>query len=803
MSTLSSLRRTFVAFLGLGVIVASAQVGCGSDADPSTFPPNTIDNDGDGGGTGVDPGPGNFDPDAQSSDDPDADSDALGTLVVTPSTATVDVSVVNGVINAAPVTFTASYNGKAVTATWLLDHGELGMIDGSGVFTASGTSVGESVVTARFGAREGTAKLSVVIHATQNGAPSKPPSSGLGGLGGVGGEVLGGPLSDDVVNALKTGGQAPTSEAELGFLYPYDKTVWPRGLLPPVLMWQTQYGSADAVYVKLSQSNYTFEGTYSLASKAGNARKRARLQEDAWETATRGNTGDDLKVEVKIRSGGKVYGPITESWKVAAGVLKGTVYYSSYDSTLTGGAGGGNGGVISIKPRAPNPVLAVQGQKGKCHVCHTLSADGSTLWAQDGYGGPDSSSADYVSSRYGNSASYDLTKTNKDRTAYTAYLGNLAVNKGNDHKFSWAAPYPDGSFALASSRYAREAYTGGNSALFRRGSGASVTTSGLSGVVNSAVTPAFSPDGRKVAFNFWTGSGAGGVSAGSGHSLAIMDFACGAAAGSTECAANGPFAFSGLREIYRNAARYPAWPSFLPDGKAVVFNNQVEGGACPDAPASADGTSVLNCQLTTWLGAKSELWLATDGGPAPRRLDAANGNSVANFPKSADHPDDTRVNYQPTVNPVASGGYYWVVFTSRRIYGNLLEGKPWADTNMGGTSQKKLWVAAIDVNDPGGTIDPSHPAFYLPGQEIGAGNTRAYWVVDPCKPNGTSCESGDECCNGFCRQDPGGEGLVCMDKPPGAQCVQEFEKCTVDADCCDPTLKCIANICMRVSKDPK
>jgi hypothetical protein len=39
--------------------------------------------------------------------------------------------------------------------------------------------------------------------------------------------------------------------------------------------------------------------------------------------------------------------------------------------------------------------------------------------------------------------------------------------------------------------------------------------------------------------------------------------------------------------------------------------------------------------------------------------------------------------------------------------------------------------------------------------------------------------------------------LVCQDKPPGTMCVQEFEKCTVDGDCCDPKQKCIAGKCAQ------
>ena len=105
---------------------------------------------------------------------------------------------------------------------------------------------------------------------------------------------------------------------------------------------------------------------------------------------------------------------------------------------------------------------------------------------------------------------------------------------------------------------------------------------------------------------------------------------------------------------------------------------------------------------------------------------------------------------------------------------------------------KKLWVAAIDLNAPAGT-DPSHPAFYLPAQELLAGNSRGYWVVDPCKNDDSSCETGDECCGGFCRPGTGG-ALVCTATVP--VCAQEFENCTVSSDCCDsPSIQCINSRC--------
>lgn len=52
-------------------------------------------------------------------------------------------------------------------------------------------------------------------------------------------------------------------------------------------------------------------------------------------------------------------------------------------------------------------------------------------------------------------------------------------------------------------------------------------------------------------------------------------------------------------------------------------------------------------------------------------LDAANGvkGGAQYTPYGA---DDQHVNFQPTVLPLAVGGYYWVLFTSRRHFGNTI-----------------------------------------------------------------------------------------------------------------------------------
>ena len=152
------------------------------------------------------------------------------------------------------------------------------------------------------------------------------------------------------------------------------------------------------------------------------------------------------------------------------------------------------------------------------------------------------------------------------------------------------------------------------------------------------------------------------------------------------------------------------------------------------------------------------------------------------------------------MNPVASGGYAWVVFTSRRMYGNVATIPPFCSDPRGvepastNVTTKKLWVAADRSQPPPGT-DPSHPAFYLPGQELLAGNSRGFWVLDPCQADGASCTSGDQCCNGYCEAGRRRRASSAATRRRTATCSRPGDKCTTAADCCDPTNICINGFC--------
>ena len=265
--------------------------------------------------------------------------------------------------------------------------------------------------------------------------------------------------------------------------------------------------------------------------------------------------------------------------------------------------------------------------------------------------------------------------------------------------------------------------------------------------VDTAVS--FSPDGKQIVFNH--------EDTGAGHSLATMQYNAGG------------HAFSGLTDVVSDPASYLGWPAFTPDGAAVVYH----AGSSALFETDADGDSGV--------ASTGDLFAVDLATKKTARLDKLDGYSASGTYLPASDPD---LNFAPTVLPEAVGGYFWVVFTSHRSYGNTLPSKDNGDTNG------KLWVAAIDVGAPAGA-DPSHPAFYLDGQESSADNLRGFWVLAPCEDDGETCSAGDQCCGGYCTPGPGGVP-TCSAAPSG--CANEFDKCKGTGDCCSG-LQCINGKC--------
>jgi hypothetical protein len=674
--------------------------------------------------------------------------------------------------------YTATVDGQTVAPAWTIDRGEIASLDvASGLLTPTGALGGVAHVTATMQGRTAHTTVTVKLSLDENGG-SMSGGPGSGGNGGVGGNGAGGPVGSGTQGTLNG---TPMTDAALTLLYPYAQTVWPRGLLPPLLQWNSGTHNFDAVSIHIKSKSFEYQGYFAKNATPFNNHP---ITPAAWKALTYSNAGgsaDPVTVTLVFAEGDKAWGPITTTWLIAPGTLQGTIYYSSYGTNLVINSGektcaAGNvcsgrnadqtgpefgAATLAIRPGKPDPVVvagtASPGNNTGCQVCHSVSANGARLVVQHG---PDG---------YKTSSWYDLATGAETVMAQPGAIG--------DGRYTYPALFPDGSLLWSHAGNASGIGGDTTSQLYSFTTtppgATAVPSTGLPSGLNAAM-PAFSPDGKHVAFNFYTDSSGNADK----RSLALLDFDLGTKA------------FSNLQTVVYKPTGSVVWPSFLPTGKGVVYELETAQSRSWELGAtrsSCDGNGACST-----IGARGELWWVDLATKQVTRLDKLNGagylpqNPRPTPPNNYDtHANDAALNYEPTVNPVASGGYAWVVFTSRRMYGNVATiNEYWSDPRFHDISKtpttKKLWVAAIDLNAPPGT-DPSHPAFYLPGQELLAGNARAFWAVDPCHGDGVGCVSGDECCGGYCRPEADA-GLICTSTQPS--CAGELEKCTADSDCC-------------------
>ncbi|MFT3926747.1 MAG: hypothetical protein QM778_29650 [Myxococcales bacterium] len=543
-------------------------------------------------------------------------------------------------------------------------------------------------------------------------------------------------LSADRLNKLRAGGEL----GDMRFIYPYDGTVFPRGLAAPVLMWKSSdTEQADAVYVHIKSSWFEYSGCMKPDAKG-----RIALPQEVWEQAGAQSPGksDPFSVELSAIRGSMVRGPLTQSIIIAPASLKGSVFYNSYSSPLAMSKGAPGGAVLRIPSGGEAEVFL--GQTG-CVGCHSVSAHGNRLVVS-------ASEVDGV---------YKLEP--KGAVNPPALRGNSYGNVGLT---------PDGTIFVA------------EGSMFETDTGDMIGDAGLPLYAHEGN---FSPDGKQLTFVDYDSDA--GVSV-----LASMSWDQGARKlGDYKSLMKSTVDAQGMMQPNIE------WPTFLPDSKAVIFADINKNDLFITDVATGKVTLLARA-----VGFKSTSDAAQD--------------TTTYLPFGA---DELHQSYYPTVAPVAAGGYFWVFFDTSRHYGNfdttkidpvapqppvvvpvdpLCAALPFLcpdpvpvdpGPSTPAVQSRQLWVTAIEISPDGSyTSDPSAPAFYLPGQEIGANNHRAFAALDPCLPNGQSCESGTECCEGYCT-----EG-VCSG--PTDSCSKTEEACDTSADCCDEQDRCINGFCSFV-----
>ncbi|HET8937954.1 MAG TPA: hypothetical protein VFN67_31135 [Polyangiales bacterium] len=571
-------------------------------------------------------------------------------------------------------------------------------------------------------------------------------------------------LSATDVQALKAGSGSPGG---LRSLYPYEGTVFPRGMLAPDLMWDGAV--ADAVYVHIKSKIFEYWGCLKPVQPG-----RVTLPQEVWDHAGQRSFGrdDDYTIELSTFGAGIVTGPVINHVQIAQAAIKGSIYYNTYRSNLVsggvpgggipggfpggfpGGGIGGPGGSNGVVLRIPAGGKAEVFGQTDCNGCHSVSATGSLLLAQS------VASGTYL---------YDLMDNGP------APMPRSVMQNG-----CWAALYPDGSAALSMSTsidVARAGIFGAmtgtgntNATLFDTKTGQTLQSTGIP---PGALMPFFSPDGSLLVFNDYAVAEA--------HGIALTRYDT-----STHTASE----YTVLYEEPAGATR-PGWPFVLPDNGGVVFARTSEldfsGGGVGVSGDVQPGQTAPFSELSVIDIASKKVTLLAQAMGFRSADDVARNATYLPFGE-----EDLHHHYYPTVSPVGAGGYFWVFFDSVRHYGAL-------------GIQRQLWGAAIDISADGTyTKDPSHPAFYLSGQEFGTGNHRAFAALDPCRKDGDKCTSGVDCCGGYCYLD----GQVELAEPVGTcspkmhenMCSRPDERCSIASDCCgsDPPLNCIAGFCAVV-----
>ncbi|MEY4515247.1 MAG: hypothetical protein RLZZ450_7369 [Pseudomonadota bacterium] len=547
-----------------------------------------------------------------------------------------------------------------------------------------------------------------------------------------------GGLDAKTVAALEKGGDP----AGVRLVYPYDGTVFPRGIEGPLLMWEGM-NEADAVLVHIKAAGLDYRGCFKPTAPS-----ELQIPQDVWDTAGDRTLGqkDPFVVEVTFSAAGTVRGPFKQKWVIAQATIKGSVYYNSYFN-LTVGLPGGK--VFRIPPKGKAEGVTVT----ECNGCHSLSANGTRMTSQTlGLGG----------------RSYDLE-------------GGAPMSLPAPVSNAYAAMYPDGSRYVTGSQVIDVGRTNiatqgaAKSALVETDTGAVLKSSGIPADV---LMPSFSPDGSLLVFNDYAIDTA--------HGLAMVTFD-----GKTNTASN-------YRKLLSTpGVNRPAWPFLLPDNEGVVFVNT----ASPDFSGLGAGVGTA---LTAVVAPYSDLFMVDVSSGESTVMARAMGYATAadydakktNLPYGA---EDTGKNYFPTVSPVAAGGYFWVFFDSLRHYGTKgLSRQLWGTAV---SIQRRAEGEFRDDDRPLYDVDVSAPAFYIPGQEFGTGNHRAFTALDPCKADGESCESGVDCCGGSCDKSGSSGAGVCR---VIVECAKTEERCKTDKDCCPPESDedqlntCIAGYCTVV-----
>jgi hypothetical protein len=584
----------------------------------------------------------------------------------------------------------------ALAPRFTIDTRSLGDLDeASGDFVANGAIGGTATITASAMGLGATATVRVTVRRT----------------------VRVGAVPDDVASRFAAGGIVDPAR-EAGLVYPLDGAVMPQNVYPADVQW-TRSEVGDLFRVRLAKPSAVVE-----AFVAHDGLAHWLVDGVAWRAIAQTEPDAPASIQVdrlEAASGSVIEGaPVQITFARAA--LTGSVYYWDIEAGRIIRIDDGTATRTNIMPTPPT---ATDGNN--CVGCHAVSPSGR-----------------YMAGRLGGGDNiggiFDLTT---DLTAAPAPTLWPVVTAPPSTRWWFSSWSPDESRLVVSFEEPQ-----GEMRFMDPFTGAFVPVSSPVPLPTTMTHPAWSPDGRSIAYVTDIDNWGGDYRVGN---IAVMPV-------------TGPDVVGLPTTIHRGsdlAGATPggscdSYPTWTPDSRHLVFAH------------GPDGRSETG---------QSALYAMGPDGSGVVRLDRAMGGSAA-----VD-------SFQPRFSPFDQGGYFWLSFLSRRDYGN-------AQVGTRGLAYQQIWVAAIRKDQLGTGVDPSAVAYWLPGQATTSRNIAAYWAPRACRPDGEGCSVGSECCGGDCRPPAGGGAPVCSPPPPD-RCRRDGETCSSDGDCCpDMGLTCVGNVCV-------